>query len=357
MPPPFHSRPAPTEIVARALTLATHRIRALPVVVLMPHSRCNCRCVMCDIWRANEHKQELSADELAPHVETLARLGTRSVVLSGGEALLHSNLWTLCRMLAERGIRITLLSTGLTLERHAADAARWCSEVIVSLDGDRELHDRIRGIDGAFDRLVAGVRAVRRASPACRVSGRCVIQRLNHHAVADVIVAAHEIPLARISFLAADVTSTAFNRPQPWSGERVAEVALDEQEATALEAHVEEVIATAGDDFASGFIAESPDKLRRIARHFLALCGACPATPPVCNAPWVSTVIEADGTVRPCFFHAPLGNIHEEPLERILNGERAVAFRRGLDVTSDPVCRNCTCTLRLTPWQPVGQSP
>ncbi|MDQ7029839.1 MAG: hypothetical protein Q9O62_08710, partial [Ardenticatenia bacterium] len=99
------------ETLKRQLSLMTHRIYALPVVVLMPHSRCNCRCVMCDIWRANRALQELSREELEPHVEPMRRLGVRWVVLSGGEALMHRNLWALCALLRdELDARITLLS-------------------------------------------------------------------------------------------------------------------------------------------------------------------------------------------------------------------------------------------------------
>ena len=92
-----------------------------------------------------------------------------------------------------------------------------------------------------------------------------------------------------------------------------------------------------------------PVKLRRIAQYFAALNGdgAFPRT--ICNAPWVSTVVEADGTVRPCFFHRALGNLREQPLETILNSPEAIAFRRGLDVRGDPICRRCVCTLKLGP--------
>jgi radical SAM protein with 4Fe4S-binding SPASM domain len=73
----------------------------------------------------------------------------------------------------------------------------------------------------------------------------------------------------------------------------------------------------------------------------------------VCNAPWVSTVIEADGEVRPCFFHKPLGNIHDQPLEAILNAPASIAFRRQLEVETDPTCRACVCTLSLGRRTPV----
>jgi radical SAM protein with 4Fe4S-binding SPASM domain len=68
---------------------------------------------------------------------------------------------------------------------------------------------------------------------------------------------------------------------------------------------------------------------------------------PRCNAPWVSAVVEADGTVRPCFFHAALGNIHERAFGAILNAPESIAFRQELDVTTNPICRKCVCTLNL----------
>ena len=203
------------------------RLQSLPVLVLFPHSRCNCRCVMCDIWRANRDLRELSAADLAPHLVAMRRLGVRWVVLSGGEPLMHSNLWLLCELLSQLGVKITLLSTGLLLARHAADVARWCDEVIVSLDGPPEIHDRIRSVSGAYDRLAAGVAAVRAADPDLPISARCVLQKRNFRALADTIRAARALGLDRISFLAADTSSTAFNRPDGWSDSRVDEVALD----------------------------------------------------------------------------------------------------------------------------------
>jgi MoaA/NifB/PqqE/SkfB family radical SAM enzyme len=342
--------PSPFEIARRALTLATHRIRSLPIVVLMPHSRCNCRCVMCDIWKANRDRRELGRGDLAPHLEALRRLRTRWVVLSGGEALMHSNLWTLCELLKDDlGAKVTLLSTGLLLRRHAAQVTRWTDETIVSLDGPREVHDAVRGVPRAYDKLADGVAALREVAPRYRVSGRSVVQRRNYRDLAGTLDAAREIGLDRISFLAADVSTEAFGRAVPWDGERAAGVAPDLDEARELAEGIERLVAERAADFAAGFVAESPEKMRRIARYYLALNGGGDFPPPRCNAPWVSAVIEADGAVRPCFFHPVLGNVRERGLAEILNSPAAVAFRRGLDVARDPVCRKCVCSLRLPP--------
>src|SRR5262245_34701862 len=99
----------------RILNRTTHQLGTLPVLVLMPHSRCNCRCVMCDIWKANQNKKEITVEELSKHIESFRKLGVRQVALSGGEALMHSNLWKFCELLKSVGVKISLLSTGITL--------------------------------------------------------------------------------------------------------------------------------------------------------------------------------------------------------------------------------------------------
>jgi MoaA/NifB/PqqE/SkfB family radical SAM enzyme len=335
------------EALRRQATFTTHHLHTLPIVVLMAHSRCNCRCVMCDIWQANAVRRELTRDDLLPHLADLRRLHVQRVVLSGGEALMHSNLWLLCELLKEFAGSITLLSTGLLLETHADNVVKWCDEVIVSVDGSREVHDSIRRIPNAFDRLARGIASLRERVPGYPVSARCVLQRRNFRDLPNIIAAAHEIGLDRISFMAVDVSSTAFNRPIPWEEPRVQEVALSPEETAEFSKLIEDTIARYANDFRSGFIAEDPTKLRRLARYFAALNGLGEYPETVCNAPWVSTVVEADGDVRPCFFHAPLGNIHQQPLETILNAPASVAFRRNLNVKTNPICRACVCTLQL----------
>ncbi len=337
------------ETARRVMTRATHRIYSLPVLVLMPHSSCNCRCVMCDIWKANAHSVELSVADLEPHVSAMRRLGVEWVVMSGGEALMHSNLWTLCEMLTDLPARVTLLSTGLLLHRHAAAVVRYSSDVIVSLDGSPPVHDRIRNIPRAYARLAQGVAALKTERPDFPVTARCTLQRLNYADLPNIVAAAHDLDLDGISFLAADVSSSAFNRVTPWDAGRVADVALSAEEVAHFRDVVEQTIARYADDFASGYIAESPDKLRRLPQYFAALLGQGVLPPVRCNAPWVSAVVESDGAVKPCFFHPAIGHLGDGPLDGVINAPAARQFRQSLDVAHNPICRRCTCSLYLSP--------
>lgn len=329
-------------------------IMSLPILILFPHSRCNCRCLMCDIWRSTT-RDELSAALIAQHVAEWQELGVRRVVLSGGEALLHSHLWELCDVLRGAGIGITILSTGLLLRKHAVALVQRCDDVVVSIDGPQAIHDRIRNIPRAYELLADGVAAVKAADARVSVTGRCTVQRSNFRQLRETVASAHAIGLDRISFLAADVSTEAFNRPDGWDAGRVMEVALERADLPLLAAELDALEIENASDFASGFIAEPAIKLRRrLYQYYAALLGEADFFANSCNAPWVSSVIESDGTVRPCFFQPALGNINEAgSLAAILNSSAAIAWRQGLDTERDAICRKCVCTLSLRADQEV----
>ena len=338
-------------MLQRIATRLTHRIYEMPVLVLMPHSRCNCRCVMCDIWKANAEKKEISAEELARHIATFKKLGVKRVALSGGEALMHSNLWKFCELLNSIGAKISLLSTGLTIKAHASAIVTHCDDLIVSLDGGQEIHNRIRNIPNAYEKLSEGVKAVKNTNPSFRVTGRCVLQKANFKDFFNIVESAKVLGLDQLSFLAADVSSSAFNRETPWDNQHVSEVALTTEEVTAFKKILKEGFSKFKSYFKSKFIAESPAKLMGIASYYEALLGDGEFAPKKCNAPWVSSVIESDGQVRPCFFHATYGNIHDEPFEKIVNSSSAISFRKNLSVKSNLICQRCVCSLYISPIQ------
>lgn len=316
------------------------RLSSMPILILNVHSHCNCRCIMCDIWKRDTREQSKVAD-LDRHRASLRNLGVRQVVLSGGEPLLHSDLGRLCDFFRQEKIHLTLLTAGLLLLKRSLDICAWFDDVIVSLDGPREIHDSIRRVHGAFDLIAQGVAAIRAQQPRLPIACRTTIQKANYRHLRDTAAAAKRIGFDSISFLATDLTSEAFNRPLVWPGDRQNEIALTAAEVAALEHEVEQLIL----EHASNFIAETPEKLRRIVDRFRAYLRQVAPRSPICNAPWVSAVVEVDGSVRPCFFHRSIGNITHSTLEEVVNGEAAQAFRRSLDVSENPTCQRCVCSL------------
>jgi len=74
---------------------------------------------MCDIWKGNSNIKQLEEKDIEKLLDSMKKLNTKLVVMSGGEALMHPNFFRLCEILKSRKIKITLLSTGLLLKKYA----------------------------------------------------------------------------------------------------------------------------------------------------------------------------------------------------------------------------------------------
>jgi MoaA/NifB/PqqE/SkfB family radical SAM enzyme len=301
---------------------------------------------MCDIWRIRQATR-LDPADLEPHLESFRLLGVRWVVFSGGEPQLNEKWCFLAQMLRSIGCRVTLLTAGLLLESQAREVVESVDDVIVSLDGPPAIHNAIRRVADAFERIARGVTAVRQMNPRMEIRARCTVQKSNHASLRATIYSAKQIGLTSISFLAADLVSSAFNRPEGWRPDRASQIALTGGETDALEAEIECLIDEHEPDLRSGFVVESAQKLRRIVHHFRVCQEQAQPIAPRCNAPWVSAVIEASGDVRPCFFHPVLGNIRRQSFADVVNGPAALQFRANLDVAANPICRRCVCSLYI----------
>jgi len=334
----------------RYRTLQSHVIHALPVVILMPHSACNCRCVMCDIWKDNKNLKQLTEQDVTSLLLALKKFGTQQVVMSGGEALLHPNFFRLCEILKKEGIKVSLLTTGLSIKAYARQLLQYVDDLIISLDGDEETHNAIRNIPKAFQRLREGVEYIKAIDPAYRITARTVIHRLNFRNWQGIVDTAKSMGLDQISFLPADVSSHAFNRQTAWSEPKQREVLLSERELPELQEVIYDLITTNKSSFDNRFIVESQLKIQAIYAYYAAFYGLNPFPYKKCNAPWVSTVIEADGMVRPCFFHDAVGNIFDTPLDVILNSGPAIRFRKELEMSENVTCVKCVCSLHLSPF-------
>jgi Fe-coproporphyrin III synthase len=341
--------PATTSVLVRLGEL-TNRTFVLPVVVFFPTSRCNSRCVSCDWWKCSG-AGDLSLKEIEAVADALPALGTRLVLFSGGEPLLRPEVFEAAALFRENEVTLHLHTSGVLLDRTAADVARVFSRVIVSLDASTEvLYQAVRGV-AALTALERGVARLQRLAPHIPITARATLHRWNFRELPRLIDHARAMALDGISFLPADVYSSAFGREFPARSDTLA---LDREEVAEFSDLVEETISSRVDDFASGFVAESPQKLRRLPQYYAALRGEARFPSVSCNAPYMSAVIEADGSVRPCFFHQTVGSVRQEPLAAIVK-RNLPAFRENLSMESNPVCTRCVCSMRTgwrnAPWQ------
>jgi Fe-coproporphyrin III synthase len=326
----------------------TSRTHVLPLVLFAPTARCNSKCVSCEWWRA-DGAGDLTLDEIRRLAAELPAYDTRVVVLTGGEPLLRPDVMDVADAFRAQGTSLDLLTSGLALERLAPGVAGRFREVTVSLDGHTpELYRAIRGVNG-LDAVTRGVSELRKLAPHIKLRARSTLHRHNFRYMNDLVGRARAMGFEQISFLAADVTSDAFNhRPElrVAGGPTSPGLILDRDEVTEFADVVESTIAARGAELAAGQVSPGADGLRRLVAYYRAHLGLGPFPAVECQAPWTSVMIEADGAVRPCFFHPAVGNLRSRPLADLLQSALPT-FRRTLDVATNAVCQRCVCTLQV----------
>ena len=324
------------------------RLERLPLATLYLTERCNSRCVTCDYWRHG--RADLNLESVTRLLSSFARLQTRIILLSGGEPLLNPEWGAIAELLRASGLQLWLLTSGLSLAKHARRAGQLFDAITVSLDGtNRETYAAIRGLD-AFENVCAGIRAA--AATAVPVSVRVTLQRANYRQLPGFVELARQLGARQVSFLAVDVANPhAFGRADDFSSD----LALQPQDLPVLEQILRAMESDYADAFRSGFIAESPRRLRHILQYFSAVRGRAAYPPVRCNAPEFSAVIGAQGRVSPCFFiSGPTDAIWRDHLEDVLNDDPMVALRQNIRAGARRECTTCVCSMWREPGSRVS---
>ena len=332
-----------------ALNSHLHR---LPLVTLYLSERCNSRCVTCDYWRHG--RADMNFEAVQRLLPSLAQLHTRVVLLSGGEPLLNPEWESIAHALRDAGLKVWLLTSGLSLAKNARRAARAFDAITVSLDGtDRQTYQAIRGLD-ALDKVCEGIRAA--ADQGVAPGVRVTLQRANFWQLPGFVPLAKDLGARQVSFLAVDVANPhAFGRTQSFSSD----LALLPEELPVLHELLCDLERERAADFRSGFIAESPAKLRRILQYFGALHGKTSYPSVRCNAPEFSAVVGATGRVQPCFFISGPAEATvlrgdgdgsaPDDFASALNGGRMRALRTSIRAGEREECKTCVCSMWRDP--------
>lgn len=268
------------------------------------------------------------------------------VVLHGlGEPLLNKDLSRMIRYLKERGTYVLFNSNGILLNEKRGQALidSGLDEYRLSMDGStREMYARVRGVD-AFDKIWRNARAFIARQKAQNASKPVVslwftAMRENLHELPDLIdlatdVGIKEVYMQRLVYFEAGLAASKqslFRRAAPGELEIVQKC--------------EQMCKERGITFsASG----SATPLESLIRDF----GARPWSG--CRRPYTLTYITSSGNVLSCCF-APfghrsareyreervLGNIFQEPITALWQGERYQAFRSAFE--SDHPARHCS---------------
>lgn len=118
--------------------------------------RCPARCGSCDRWRIGKSETELTTAEAEHLIDDAFALGVRLLVVSGGDPLARGDVMALGEYARAKGMLTVLCATGaLVHERNIQAIMRSFDVFELPLDSlNPELHDRLRGRKGMFDRTM-----------------------------------------------------------------------------------------------------------------------------------------------------------------------------------------------------------
>ena len=122
--------------------------------------RCNFRCRFCNYWTDKYPSEgELTPEQFAEGAEKLYKIGNMMISLAGGEPLLRRDLPEIVEALARHHLPMITTNGWLAAEDLARDLwKRGLYGVSISIDfADSRLHDRDRGVEGAYERAVGAL--------------------------------------------------------------------------------------------------------------------------------------------------------------------------------------------------------
>ena len=150
---------------------------------------CNLRCIHCRATATElSSPSDLSTARALGILDQIAASANPILVLSGGEPLYRSDIFQLARYATDKGLRVALATNGTLVTKEVARMIvdSGVKRVSISLDGaDSETHDAFRGIPGAFEAAVYGLRNLKALGMSVQIN--MTIARHNAHQLPQVL--------------------------------------------------------------------------------------------------------------------------------------------------------------------------
>jgi 12,18-didecarboxysiroheme deacetylase len=172
-----------------------------PVVVWNSTRRCNLRCVHCYAQAVDpEGKDEISTEKGKEIINDLAAYGAPVMLFSGGEPLVRKDLVELAQHATDKGMRAVISTNGTLITKEKARELKevGLSYVGISMDGGEEVHDRFRGVPGAYKKAIQGIENCK--AEGLKVGLRFTINKRNAQEIPTLFHLLEDLEIPRICF-------------------------------------------------------------------------------------------------------------------------------------------------------------
>ena len=295
------------------------------IVSWMTTNKCNLTCKHCyQDARPDACARELTTDEARTLIDQIAAAWFKVMIFSGGEPLMRPDIYDLVAYAASRGLRPVFGTNGTLITPEVAVRLKQAGACAmgISLDSlDAARHDAFRGMEGAWQATVDGMRACREAGLPFQI--HTTVLDWNEDEVCDITDFAVEqgavahyvfflIPVGRGKFINDTALKVADN-------ERLLRRIMAKQAEVPID-----VKPTCAPQFTR--VAKQLGVETRFARGCLAGLTYC--------------IVSPEGVVRPCaYMTQEAGNVREQPFDEIW--ETSPVFERLRSRSYEGACGTC----------------
>jgi len=325
--------------------LAIPDVPSPPFLVLFINSICNLTCDHCFYWRNLNQRNDLSVEEIFKLARELGPI--ENLNLSGGEPFIRNEFAEICRFfITNNGVKQIYVPTNgyfpertlRALESVFEEKSLQLFVIELSIDGMPEYHNRFRGNDKSFQKLLETYDAL--------VEMQKREPRLRIHSIST----ATNENLDEIKRL----TTYLYERCPAMDHHNLAILRGDRKRPSLLTPDVErygqlyEYIRRLWAPRETGRYGSSVEPMLQWAK-IKTLEQQTQVVP--CRAGVLSAVVYANGDVGVCELHKPLGNLREKSFREIWWSREAQVLRRSIS------CKECWCTTEVFLWSSITYQP
>lgn len=299
---------------------------------------CNLKCKMCEYTEGTKNVNAMSTEELKDVISQARELGLERLELSGGEPMMKKDIYDIISYSKSIGVkRIVMMTNGVLIGKEEAQklVEAGLGDVVFSLEGHKELNDKIRG-KGSFDKTVEAIKNLQNYDSINCVRVNITLNKLNYSSTLDFI-----------KYLVEDlnIKSISINPYNPFmfgpENKYVESLKVTDDDMDKVQEALEKIIAYVKSkdiDFShENYLRKFIDFFK--GEKLLPLYG--------CDAPLNSCAIDITGGVHACWGDKELsGNIRETSLKKIVSNKHYLEFCQD---ALDKKCEGClnTCYDRI----------
>ncbi len=322
--------------------------------------RCNLRCKMCFLYgqsgakkkfnQSSLRKEEMSVDEWKKVVDDVLPFNP-TIHLFGGEPFLYEKSIELIKYIKSRGLRCQITTNGTFLENKAEGIVEsGLDEIWVSIDGPQEVHDKIRGVNNSYRKILDGIVRINDLktkmnirTPVMRII--CTISDMNYLRLEDLVRSLepynlYSILFSHVRFInkhLADEHDSVFQREFQTGSPAWFSYIMDVNKMD-VNRLIEELNKLKSNNYHTHIDFETHFSPSEIKKYYTNVEYSFKKK---CIAPWLTALISPEGHVSPCPGYY-VGNVRTASFKDIWNGEKCMQFRRTLsEVKKFPACDRC----------------